>query len=308
MTGISRATGTKATDIVPAEAAVPARRPSQAYRFRNRFLRHRLGMFGLIMLCLLVLVAIFAPWVAGYSPTDIDFRLKDVPPSPQHLFGTDRIGRDVWARVVFGTRVSLSVGAVAVSIYTTIALILGSLAGYVGGRVENVIMRFTDVMMCFPTFLLIIAATAILPPNILNIMLIIGIFGWPGMCRLIRGQFLTLRRRDFVVAAVAAGIPRHRIIFRHILPNAIGPVLVAATLGLGGAILTEAGLSFLGLGVQEPTPSWGSMLLTAMQLPILEDMPWRWIPPAVAISVTVLSFNFVGDALRDALDPRTTVD
>src|SRR5713101_7019032 len=203
MTETSRATEAKTVDVVPSEAAVPARRPSQAHRFRNRFLRHRLGMFGLTMLCLLVLVAIFAPWVAGYSPTDIDFRLKDVPPSPQHLFGTDRIGRDVWARVVFGTRVSLSVGAVAVSIYTTIALILGSLAGYVGGRVENVIMRFTDVMMCFPTFLLIIAATAILPPNILNIMLIIGIFGWPGMCRLIRGQFLTLRRRDFVVAAVA---------------------------------------------------------------------------------------------------------
>lgn len=307
MTGTIHFPRTKTANFIATGGAVPARRPSQAHRFRNRFLRHRLGMFGLTILCLLVLVAIFAPWVAGYSPTEIDFRLKDVPPGREHLFGTDRIGRDVWARVVFGTRVSLSVGAVAVGIYTTIALILGSLAGYIGGRVENVIMRFTDVMMCFPTFLLIIAATAILPPNILNIMLIIGIFGWPGMCRLIRGQFLTLRRRDFVVAAIALGAPQYRIIFQQILPNAIGPVLVAATLGLGNAILTEAGLSFLGLGVQEPTPSWGSMLLTAMQLPILEDMPWRWIPPAVAISVTVLSFNFVGDALRDALDPRTTV-
>jgi peptide/nickel transport system permease protein len=308
MTETSHATKDATAGVVAAEATIPDRRPSQAHRFRNRFLRHRLGMFGLSVLAVLVLVAILAPWVAGYSPTDVDFSLKDAPPSREHIFGTDRIGRDVWARVVFGTRVSLSVGAVAVGIYTTIALILGSLAGYLGGRVESVIMRLTDVMMCFPTFLLIIAATAILPPNILNIMLIIGIFGWPGMCRLVRGQFLTLRSRDFVVAAVSVGVPRFRIIFRHMLPNAVGPVLVAATLGLGGAILTEAGLSFLGLGVQEPTPSWGSMLLISMQLPILEGMPWRWIPPAVAISLTVLSFNFAGDALRDALDPRATVD
>jgi peptide/nickel transport system permease protein len=257
-------------------------------------------------LLILVLMAIFAPWVAGHDPNLTNLLIRNKPPSLEHILGTDAVGRDVWARLVYGARVSLSVGIVAVGIYTTIAVFLGSLAGYYGARVDSVIMRFTDVMMCFPSFLLIVTAAAVLPPNILNIMVIIGIFGWPGMCRLVRGQFLSTRNLDFVVAARAVGVPERQIMFRHMLPNAIAPVLVAATLGLGGAILTEASLSFLGLGVQEPMPSWGATLLTAMQLPTLEGMLWRWIPPAVAISVTVLSLNFFGDGLRDALDPRST--
>lgn len=290
------------------DEAEPARRPSDTHRFRRRLLRHRLGMLGLAVLSLLVVAAVFAPWVAGHDPFINNLRLRNQPPSLDHIMGTDAIGRDLWARIVFGTRISLAVGIVAVGIYTTIALILGSLSGYFGGRVDDVIMRITDVMMCFPTFMLIVSATAVLPPNILSIMVIIGIFGWPGMCRLVRGQFLALRHQDFVLAASSVGVPARRIIFRHILPNAIGPVLVSATLGLGGAILAEAGLSFLGLGVQEPTPSWGTMLLGAMQLPILEEMPWRWAPPAAAISITVLAVNFLGDGLRDALDPRSRAD
>ena len=283
-------------------------RDSVQHRFWRRLTRHKLGMIGLGMLVILVIAAVFAPIVAGVDPVAMDLKLKNKPPSAEHILGTDAIGRDVWARLVYGARVSLSVGLVAVGIYTSIALVLGSVAGYVGGHVDNAIMRFTDIIMCFPTFLLIITVAAVLPPNIFNIMIIIGIFGWPGMTRLIRGQFLSLRSQDFVTAAVAIGVPTRRIIFRHILPNVVGPVVVAATLGLAGAILTESSLSFLGLGVQQPTPSWGQTLTTAMQLPILENLPWRWLPSAVAIAFAVLSMNFFGDALRDAFDPRMNLD
>jgi len=284
------------------------RRDSTQYRFWRRLRQHKLGMIGLTMLILLVVAAIFAPLVAGKDPVFMDLRMKNQPPSLAHLLGTDAIGRDGWARLVYGARISLSVGLVAVGIYTAIALVLGSISGYMGGFVDSAIMRFTDIIMCFPTFLLIITVAAVLPPNIFNIMVIIGIFGWPGMTRLVRSQFLSLRNQDFVLAAVALGVPTRRIIFRHILPNVVGPVVVAATLGLAGAIMTESSLSFLGLGVQQPTPSWGQTLTTAMQLPILENMPWRWLPSAVAIAFTVLSVNFFGDALRDAFDPRTILD
>ncbi len=281
---------------------------SVQHRFWRRLSRHKLGMIGLGMLVILVFAAVFAPVIAGIDPVAMDLKMKNKPPSAEHILGTDAIGRDVWARLVYGARVSLSVGLVAVGIYTSIALVLGSVSGYFGGHVDNVIMRLTDIIMCFPTFLLIITVASVLPPNIFNIMVIIGIFGWPGMTRLIRGQFLSLRSQDFVTAAVAMGVPTRRIIFRHILPNVVGPVVVAATLGLAGAILTESSLSFLGLGVQQPTPSWGQTLTTALQLPILENLPWRWLPPAVAIAFAVLSMNFFGDALRDAFDPRMSLD
>jgi len=283
-------------------------RDSVQQRFWRRLIRHRLGMIGLVMLVILVVSAVFAPLIAGIDPAVTDLRNKNEPPSADHILGTDAIGRDVWARLVYGARVSLSVGLVAVGIYTSIALVLGSVSGFFGGFVDGVIMRFTDVIMCFPTFLLILTAVAVLPPNIFNIMVIIGIFGWPGMTRLIRGQFLSLRSQDFVTAAVATGVPTRRIIFRHILPNVVGPVVVAATLGLAGAILTESSLSFLGLGVQQPTPSWGQTLTNALMLPVLENMPWRWLPSAIAIAFAVLSMNFFGDALRDAFDPRTNLD
>lgn len=284
------------------------RRDSPQYRFWRRLWRHKLGMLGLTMMLILLLTALFAPVLASIDPARTELRERNQPPSAEHLLGTDAIGRDGWSRLVYGARISLSVGVVAVGIYTSIALVLGSIAGYIGGAVDNVIMRITDIVMCFPTFLLIITAASVLPPNIFNIMVIIGIFGWPGMTRLVRGQFLTLRSRDFVIAAVALGVPTRRIIFRHILPNVLGPVVVAATLGLAGAIMTESSLSFLGLGVQQPTPSWGQTLTTAMQLPTLENLPWRWLPSALAIAFAVLSVNFFGDALRDAFDPRTTLD
>ena len=281
--------------------------PKTGSRFVSRFLRHKMGMVGLGVILILALMAIFAPIVGLQDPNKIDLTVMRQPPSPDHIMGTDPIGRDAWARLVYGARVSLSVGLVAVGIYCTIGILLGGVAGYFGGWVDMVISRFTDIMMCFPSFMLIITVAIMLPPNIFNVMVIIGIFGWTGVSRLIRGQFLSLREQDFVMAARCGGVRSGRIVFRHILPNAIAPVVVAATMGLAGAIMTESGLSFLGLGVQEPQSSWGSMLQDAMSLPILETMPWLWLPPALAIAVTTLSVNFVGDALRDALDPHMTL-
>lgn len=302
-----RASGEDAAGTLQRTLQAPGRKFSQS-RFWRRLRRHKLGMVGLAMLLILVILALFAPMIATHDPVVTDLSLRNQPPSAEHILGTDAIGRDGWSRLVYGARISLSVGLVAVSIYTSIALLLGSISGYMGGIVDSVIMRFTDIIMCFPTFLLIITVASVLPPNIFNIMVIIGIFGWPGMTRLVRSQILSLRSQDFVTAAIASGVPTRRIIFRHILPNVVGPVVVAATLGLAGAIMTESSLSFLGLGVQQPTPSWGQTLTTAMQLPILENMPWRWLPSAFAIAFSVLSVNFFGDALRDALDPRMTLD
>ena len=281
--------------------------PQAENRFLRRFRRHRLAVLGLAALSLFALVAILAPFVTFYHPNGIDLTVMRQAPSSAHVLGTDPLGRDVWTRLAYGTRVSLAVGLVAVSIYTTIGVVLGGLAGYFGGRVDMVLSRFTDVMMCFPSFMLIVTVAVVLPPNIFNVMIIIGIFGWTGIMRHVRAQFLSLRERDFVLAARCVGVSSGRIVFRHILPNAIAPVVVAATMGLAGAIMTESALSFLGLGVQEPMSSWGSMLQDAMSLPILQTMPWLWLPSAVAIAITTLSVNFVGDALRDALDPHMSL-
>jgi len=281
--------------------------PKAENRSLHRFRRHRLAVLGLAALSVFALVAILAPFVTFHDPNGIDLTVMRQAPSPAHVLGTDPLGRDVWTRLAYGTRVSLAVGLVAVSIYTTIGVVLGGLAGYFGGRVDMVLSRFTDVMMCFPSFMLIVTVAVVLPPNIFNVMIIIGIFGWTGIMRHVRAQFLTLREREFVLAARCVGVSSGRIVFRHILPNAIAPVVVAATMGLAGAIMTESALSFLGLGVQEPMSSWGSMLQDAMSLPILQTMPWLWLPSAVAIAITTLSVNFVGDALRDALDPHMSL-
>ncbi len=281
--------------------------PKAENRSLRRFRRHRLAVLGLAALSVFALVAILAPFVTFHDPNGIDLTVMRQAPSPAHVLGTDPLGRDVWTRLAYGTRVSLAVGLVAVSIYTTIGVVLGGLAGYFGGRVDMVLSRFTDVMMCFPSFMLIVTVAVVLPPNIFNVMIIIGIFGWTGIMRHVRAQFLTLREREFVLAARCVGVSSGRIVFRHILPNAIAPVVVAATMGLAGAIMTESALSFLGLGVQEPMSSWGSMLQDAMSLPILQTMPWLWLPSAVAIAITTLSVNFVGDALRDALDPHMSL-
>lgn len=281
---------------------LPERRKPRT--FWTLFFRQKRGVAGLLLLGIFVIMAIFAPLVAPWGPYESDLNAPTAPPSAQHWLGTDRIGRDVWARMAYGARVSFSVALVAVGIYTTVGIALGGLAGYIGGLVDSVIMRFTDAVMCFPTFMLTISLAAIVPPSILNVMFVLGAFGWPGMCRLVRGQFLSIRNQDYVMAAEALGASRKRTIFRHILPNAVVPIVVSATLGLAGTIMAEAGLSFLGLGVREPMPSWGMLMTVAMQLPILEFYVWLWMPPAVAIALTVLAVNSVGDALTYAMDPR----
>jgi len=270
------------------------------------FARHRLAVFGAVVIGLLVLIAIFAPLIATHDPNEIDLFATSQSPSSAHWLGTDDIGRDVFSRMVYGTRISLSVGLVSVTIYVIIGTILGSISGYFGGWVDSTIQRFTDAIMCFPSLIIIIAAVAIIGPSIYNVMIVIGLLTWPGICRLVRGQFLSLREREFVEAARSMGAKPNRIIFRHLLPNAIAPITVAATFGVAAAILTEAGLSFLGLGVQPPTASWGNMINTAQSAAVLQQMPWLWIPAGIMIALAVLSINFVGDGLRDALDPRST--
>lgn len=273
----------------------------------RRFRRHRLAMVGLVFLAVLIVVALAAPVVARRDPIAMDARNAMAAPSVAHPLGTDLAGRDIWARLVYGARVSLAVGLVSVSISLLITLVLGTLAGYYGGAVDMIIMRLTDIMMVFPGLVLIIAVVSVVGPSILNVMAVLGVLGWTGTTRLLRGQILSVRELDYVLAARATGVPDRRIMWAHVLPNAIAPLLVAATFGVAGAILTEAGLSYLGLGVLPPTPSWGSMLNAANSITVLERNWWVWIPPGVAVLLTVMAINFAGDGLRDALDPRTTV-
>ncbi len=237
-----------------------------------------------------------------YSPTEIDLEANLLPPDGRHFLGTDDRGRDVLARMIYGSRVSLSVGFVAVSIYAFIGVFLGALAGYYGGKVDVLISRAIEVMMCFPTFFLILTVLAFLRPSIYNIMIIIGITGWPGVARLVRGEFLKQRKMDYVAAAKAIGASDRRIIFYHILPNAIAPVLVSATFGIAGAILVESSLSYLGFGVPPPTPSWGEILSQSKHY--IDFAWWLTIFPGVAIFLTVTAYNLVGEGLRDAVDPR----
>lgn len=263
---------------------------------------NRLAMLGLIVVAALVAVAALAPWLAPFDPNAIDVKSILLPPTWAHPFGTDELGRDVFSRMIYGSRVSLQVGIVAAGLATLVGVVLGALAGYYGGWVEAGVMRFTDMMLCFPTFFLILAVIALLDPNILNIMAVIGLTSWMSVARLVRAEFLTLKEREFVTAVKSLGAGDARIIFRHILPNAMAPVLVALTLGVAGAILTESGLSFLGLGVQPPEPSWGNILSQGKDN--IEIAWWLSLFPGLAILVTVLGYNLLGEGIRDALDPR----
>lgn len=270
----------------------------------RRFGRHKMAVLGLVIITLLALVALLAPVLAPYDPNAIAVGDFQAPPSAKHPLGTDALGRDVLSRLIYGSRISLSVGIVSVALYVTIGILLGALAGYHGGAVDIAIMRLSDVVMSFPSLMLIMVVVSLIGPSIYNVMLVLGLLGWPQIARIVRGQFLALRGQDFVQAGRAMGAPDARLIFRHLLPNALSPVLVAATFGTATAILSEASLSFLGFGVQPPTASWGNMLTDAQSLSILESMPWLWVPAGGAIFLSVLCINFVGDGLRDALDPR----
>lgn len=268
----------------------------------KRFSKNKLALAGLAAVLALILVALLAPLIAPYSPTAIDIKNILSSPSTSHIFGTDELGRDVFSRMIWGSRVSLQVGFVAVGIAVLIGILIGAIAGYYGGWIDSILMRFVDVMLTIPTLFLILAVIALVTPSIVVIMVIIGITSWMGISRLVRAEFLTLKERDFVLAARAIGANDIRIIFKHILPNALAPVLVTATFRIAGAILLESGLSFLGLGIQPPTPSWGNILTSGKDN--ITIAWWLSFYPGTAILIAALSYNLVGEGLRDALDPR----
>jgi peptide/nickel transport system permease protein len=285
---------------------VVPRRETPLQKAHRRFLRHRPAIVGTVILVIIVVGAIFAPFVAPQDPTTIDLELVDQPPSVHHWLGGDRSGRDVWSRVIYGIRVSLVVGFGAVGLYVLIGTLLGLFSGFAGGAVDQLLMRLTDTVLSIPTLLLVIVFASVVGPSLYSVIAAIGLLGWPGTARIVRGQVLSLREAEFVMAARALGARSPHIAARHLLPNLFGPLTVVATFGVANAILLEAALSFLGLGVQPPTPSLGGMINQARAPSVLHDIPWLWIPPGVVIALTVLAVNFVGDGLRDALDPRST--
>lgn len=276
----------------------------------KRFSKNKLALIGTVMIAILVLIALLAPLIVQNDPyislEDANgLVLKNTSPSESGtLLGTDSLGRDVFSRVVYAARVSMSVGIVAVGISVSIGIVLGALAGYLGGWVDLIIMRMVDVVYCFPVMFLVIIIATILSPSIYNIMIVIGLCNWTGTARFVRGEILRVRELEFVQASVSLGATNRRVIFSHIIPNVLAPIIVEATLQMARAILTEASLSYLGVGVQMPTASWGNMLMEANNIAALTLRPWQWLPPGICIFVAVLSINFIGDGLRDAFDAR----
>lgn len=282
--------------------AVIPREATPARRALRRLVRRRGAMLGLAIVVIFVVLALFAPWIAPYDPIATSWSAVRKPPSLQYLFGTDEIGRDVLSRVVWGARASLLAGLVSVSISMALGVPIGLLAAYVGGWTDSLISRFTDAMLAVPFLILAIALAAFLGPSLSNAMIAIGVSATPIFIRLTRAQVLAMKVEDFVEAARAVGNPHWRIALRHILPNVLPPLIVQASLAIAAAIIAEASLSFLGLGQQPPAPSWGSMLNTAKNY--VDNAPWMAIWPGLSIFLLVLSFNLLGDGLRDALDPK----
>lgn len=276
--------------------------PTMSEEFIRRLVKNKMAMAGLFVVVLLFVVALFSDFLSPFPPDKIDTGRILEPPSNEHLLGTDVLGRDVLSRMIHGAGVSLSVGFVAVGISILIGVILGATAGYYAGWVDRITMRFVDIMLCFPSFFLILAVIAFIGPSIWNIMIVIGVTSWMGVTRLVRAEFLSIKERDFVQAAVSQGAGDLRIIFIHILPNAMAPVLVAATLGVAAAVLVESSLSFLGIGVQPPDPSWGNMLTEGKDN--IEIAWWLSVFPGLAILITVMGYNLLGEGIRDSLDPR----
>ena len=295
-------TDRSATAAALAEEA--SRRPPSRRRWQQ-FRRHKGALLGLAVLATFSFMATFAPLVTWHDPFFTDLgAIKDAP-SFSHILGTDASGRDVFARMVYAARVSLAVGLISAVIASFIGATIGMVSGYVGGWLDNLLMRFTEVVMTFPTFFALIILVSVIGPSVLNLMIIMGILGWEGKARLVRGQVLSLKEMDYATAARALGATGFRLITVHIFPGVLPYILVSATLMIAGVILAESGLSFLGLGVQIPTATWGNMMGAAQSMHILRNIPWLWVPPGLAISSTVIAVNFFGDGLRDAFDPRS---
>ncbi|HKG27393.1 MAG TPA: ABC transporter permease [Thermomicrobiales bacterium] len=274
---------------------------SEFSRGWRRFRRYRPGLAGGVIVVVLILLAVFAPLIAPYSPTE-KVGHRAAPPSSEFWLGNDEIGRDVLSRLIYGTRVALIVGVGAMSIALVIGVTIGATAGYFGGKVDQVLSRVVDTLMAFPLLVLLITLAALFSPNLRNVVIVIGVTVWASYSRVVRADVLSLRERDFVIAARAIGVGNARIIARHMLPNVLGPIIVLASLDVGSIIILESALSFLGLGVQPPTPSWGGMLAAGRSL--MRNAPHIAVAPGIAITITVLAFNLLGDGLRDALDPR----
>lgn len=283
--------------------AVSRKSESQFVQVLKRFLHHKMAVFGLMVIVLLTLIAIFAPMIAPYSPLEITGFFSTAP-NEDFLLGTDAVARDILSRLIYGARVSLSVGILSALCTVAIGSTLGLIAGYFGKAVDMVVMRLADIVMSFPLLILMMVLCTIIGGGILKIALIIGVLTWPTVCRLVRSNVLSIKEQDFVKSAEMSALSVPSIIFKQILPCVVGPILVNTTFSISGAILMESSLSFLGLGITAPTPSWGNMLADAQSITVLTTNWWQWIPAGICIVITVLSFNFVGDGLRDALDPR----
>ncbi|MBZ4682382.1 ABC transporter permease [Thermodesulfobacterium sp.] len=268
----------------------------------KELLKHRLATASLIIILFLAILAVFAPYIAPYDPLEINVDNILQPPSLAHPLGTDLLGRDVLSRMIYASRISLEVSLVAVGLSLMIGVVLGAIAGYFGGLIDLIICRFIDIMLCFPTIFLVLAMVAYLEPSIVTIMVVIGATSWMGLARLVRAEILSLKERDFVLIAKTYGASSLRILFKHLIPNALPPILVSASLGLGQAILIESALSFLGIGVQPPIPSWGNMLIDGKET--LEVAWWLSFYPGMAILITVLAFTILGETLQEILNPK----
>lgn len=286
------------------DSAAAVRHDGPARQTWRRFRRHRLATVGLVLFVLVIAAAVLAPALSRWDPLRIDLAAVREPPSADHWLGGDLSGRDVWSRLLHGLRTSLLVGFGAVALYVLIGSVIGLAAGYYGGTVDHVLMRIIDAVLSMPLLILVMAFIALIGSGLISVILVIGFLGWPATARLVRGQVLWLRESEFVGAARVLGLTDRAILVRHILPNVVGPLTVVVTFGVGAAILLEASLGFLGLGVRPPTPTLGEMILEARDPEVLRNVPWLWLPPGVVVAITVLAVNLVGEGLRDALDPR----
>lgn len=266
----------------------------------RRFCQNKAAVYSMVILIITILIAVLAPVIAPYDPAQT-VGAFDESPSSSFLLGTDDVGRDVLSRLIYGSQVSLIVGIGSVCIYALIGVTLGLLSGYFGGWLDGLSMRMTEVFMSYPQFMIILVIVSLIGPNMMTVMLVMGLMGWPPICRLVRGEVMRIKTIDYVAAAIVTGYSPCTIVFRHILPNVLSPILVNCTFGIAQAILIEAALSFLGMGVQPPASSWGNMLTSAQSIMILSEEPWRWIPPGIAILIAVLTINFLGDGLNEAI-------
>ncbi len=268
----------------------------------KKLLRNKFAVAGLLIIFLLITAAVFAPLISPYAPSEQNLSERLMKPSMTHFFGTDDLGRDIFSRMIYGARISLTVGFISVVIILIIGTFLGIVSGFYGGKIDYAIMRFTDIVLCFPTFFLILLIIAFLEPDIYNVMIVIGLTSWPGLARLVRAEVLSLKEREFILVAKMMALSNIKIFTVHILPNIISPIMVYSSLAIGGAILTESSLSFLGLGVQPPMPSWGQILTSGKDYIYIAW--WLSVFPGIAILLTVLSFNLLGEAVRDVFDPK----